>query len=96
MTVGGVMTLPGKVENTTRFRVHSRSYIDDDTFAPGYATLDVRFARAIAWGLGAYLGVVNAFDVTKDPLRFGDQRPVQGRTFYIGMTAELPADEEQP
>jgi outer membrane receptor for ferrienterochelin and colicins len=96
VTAAGVMTLPGQVENTTRFRVHSRSYIDDDTFAPGYATLDVRFARAIAWGLGAYLGVVNALDVTKDPLRFGDQRPVQGRTFYIGMTAELPADEDQP
>lgn len=94
VTVGLQTMLPGRLDTTTRFRVHSRSYIDDDTYAPGYSTLDVRVARAIAWGLGAYLGVVNALDATKDPLRFGDQRPVEGRTFYVGMTAELPAEEE--
>lgn len=94
VTVGLQAMLPGRVESTTRFRVHSRAYIDDATHAPGYSTLDVRFARALAWGLGAYLGVVNALDVTKDPARFGDQRPLEGRTFYLGLTAELPHDDE--
>ena len=94
VTTGGTALLPGDVELTARYRVHSRAYLDDRTATPGYSTLDVRLGRAIAWGLGAYLGVVNALDATRDPTRIADQRPIEGRTFYVGVTADLPEDEE--
>lgn len=94
VTTGGTALLPGDVELTARYRVHSRAYLDDRTATPGYSTLDVRLGRAIAWGLGAYLGVVNALDATRDPTRIADQRPIEGRIFYVGLTADLPEDEE--
>jgi outer membrane receptor for ferrienterochelin and colicins len=94
VTAGGTAWLPGEVELNARFRVHSRAYLDDRTATPGYATLDVRIARPLAWGLGAYVGVVNALDATKDPTRIADQRPIEGRTFFVGLVADLPEEEE--
>ena len=77
-----------------RLRVVTDAYIDDATRAPPFGVLDVRVAQKTWPGGEAYAGMLNGLGAEKDPLRFGDQRPVEGRTFYLGVSADLPPPEE--
>jgi outer membrane receptor for ferrienterochelin and colicins len=77
-----------------RFRTVSDAYIDGISRAPGYSMFDARLGRALWPRSQAYVGMLNALDVHQEPGRIGDTRPPLGRTFYIGLRAELPWEED--
>jgi outer membrane receptor for ferrienterochelin and colicins len=77
-----------------RARVVTDAYIDDETRTPPFGTLDLRVAQKVWPGAQAYAGVLNLLGVQKDPLRELDQRPIEGRTLYLGLAAELPPPTE--
>jgi outer membrane receptor for ferrienterochelin and colicins len=85
--------LPLKLELVVRYRAVTDAFIDVGVRSPAFQTVDARLARPLWAGAQAYAGVLNALGVVKDPDRTGDQRPIAGRTFYLGLTAELPAEE---
>lgn len=68
------------------------AYLEDTLRAPAFATLDLRVAQRTWPGGSAFLGVLNLLGVQKDAGRPGDQRPIEGRTFYLGVEAELPPE----
>ncbi|WP_153819582.1 TonB-dependent receptor plug domain-containing protein [Polyangium spumosum] len=85
--------LPLRIELVLRYRMVTDAFLDEGLRTPGFQTIDARIARPVVGGFRAYAGVLNALGVQKDPGRLGDQRPVQGRTLYLGLTADLPAEE---
>ncbi|MBK9263639.1 MAG: TonB-dependent receptor [Polyangiaceae bacterium] len=85
--------LPWRLELVMRYRMVTDAFLDEGLRTPGFQTLDARLARPLWSGAQAYAGVLNALGVQKDPDRLGDQRPVQGRTIYVGLTAEYPLEE---
>ncbi|MDI1450542.1 TonB-dependent receptor [Polyangium sp. 6x1] len=85
--------LPWRLELVARYRMVTDAFLDEGLRTPGFQTIDARIARPIFRGARAYAGVLNALGVQKDPSRLGDQRPVQGRTLYVGLTADFPAEE---
>jgi outer membrane receptor for ferrienterochelin and colicins len=85
--------LPLKLELIARYRMVTDAFLDEGLRTPGFQTLDARLSRPIWRGVRGYAGVLNAFGVQKDPTRLGDQRPAQGRTLYVGLTADIPAEE---
>jgi hypothetical protein len=66
------------------------AYLDDETRAPPFATLDLRITHKIIPSLSVYAGALNVLGTQKDPTRLGDQRLIEGRTFTLGFTTELP------
>jgi outer membrane receptor for ferrienterochelin and colicins len=86
--------LPFRLELTLRWRGVTDAFVDETTRAPGFATLDARLGRPLWRSSLAYVGVLDALDVRKDPNLPGDQRPIAGRTLYAGLTAELPWETE--
>lgn len=85
--------LPFRVELFARWRGVTDAFIDERTRTPAYSTLDARIARPLWPSSLAYVGVQNALDIRRDPSLAGDQRPIAGRTFYVGLTAELPLED---
>lgn len=91
--------LPWQLELTLRWRGVTDAYVGENLRSPASSSLDGRLARPVLparaeWPrLVAYVGVLNALDVRKDPSLPGDQRPLAGRTLYAGITAELPSEE---
>lgn len=85
--------LPWKLELVARHRTVTDAFLDENLRTPGFQTLDLRVARPLWAAAQVYAGILNALDVQKDPTRLGDQRPAQGRTMYIGLTAEFPPEE---
>jgi len=77
-----------------RLRTVTDAYLDDDNRSPPFATLDLRVAQEVWPGGQAYAGVLNLLGIQKDPERDFDQRPIEGRTFYLGIAAELPPPTE--
>lgn len=88
------INLPWKLELYARWRTVTDAFIDVSVRSPGFSTFDARLARALWNKAQAYAGVTNILDVQKDPARLGDQRPIEGRTFYIGIRSEYPWAEE--
>ncbi|MFT3774939.1 MAG: TonB-dependent receptor [Minicystis sp.] len=86
--------LPLRLQLALRFRAVTDAYLEDGLRTVGFETLDARIGRPIWPGSLAYAGVLNALDARKDPDRAGDQRPIAGRTLYLGLTAELPWENE--
>jgi len=82
--------LPYKLGLYARFRAVTDAFVDEALRSPGFQTLDARVSRELWPGAEAYIGVLNALDAKKDPTRPGDQRPLAGRTLYLGITAEYP------
>ena len=82
-----IATTPFGLEALARFRSVSHAFIDEQTRAPGFTTLDARISQVVHPLISAYAGALNLLDVRKDPFRLGDQRPLSGRTFYLGLTA---------
>jgi outer membrane receptor for ferrienterochelin and colicins len=62
--------------------------------APGFANLDVRLGQTFARSIEVYGGVLNLLGVEKNIAWIGDQRPVEGRTFYLGIRGDLPPPED--
>jgi outer membrane receptor for ferrienterochelin and colicins len=87
------LELPLGFEIYARQRVVTDAFVEPELRAPGFQTLDARLARDVWGGVRAHAGVLNVFGAQKDPLRPGDQRPLAGRVFYLGATAELPTEE---
>jgi len=85
--------MPAGLELYVRWRVVSDAYVSDDVRSPPFQTLDVRVAKTLWPQAEAYVGVLNAFDARPTPGRIGDQRPLDGRVFYLGLRAELPAED---
>ncbi|MFO0552308.1 MAG: TonB-dependent receptor [Polyangiaceae bacterium] len=76
-----------------RARVVTDAYIEDTIRAPAFGTLDLRVAQRLWPRARAYAGVLNVLGAQKDPSRIGDQRPLEGRTFYLGIEADFPSEE---
>ncbi|MBX3190040.1 MAG: TonB-dependent receptor [Labilithrix sp.] len=86
---------PGwKMELYVRSRIVTDSFLDQDTRAPGYQTLDVRVGRALWPRSQLYVGSVNLLDVKQDPGRIGDTRSPLGRILYVGLKADFPWEDE--
>jgi len=85
--------LPLEIELVLRYRIVTDAFLDEGLRTPGFQTLDARLARPLWPAAQIYAGVLNATGVQRDPDRLGDQRPIPGQTFYLGLTAELPAEE---
>jgi outer membrane receptor for ferrienterochelin and colicins len=86
--------LPLRLELTARFRTVMDAFIDDNLRAPAFSTLDGRLSRPLWPGSLAYIGALNALDIRKDPDLPGDQRPIAGRTLYVGLTIEPPSETD--
>jgi outer membrane receptor for ferrienterochelin and colicins len=86
----GLASLPLKLELYLRWRGVTDAFIDEDTRTPGFSTLDARLGRELWPKAQVYTGVTNLFNVQKDALRPGDQRPIDGRTIYVGIRSEYP------
>lgn len=84
---------PIRLSFYARMRGVLDAYIDDTTRAPGFVTLDLRVSKGLWPGAEAYAGALNVLGAQKDPAISGDQRPIEGRTFSLGVSTELPAKE---
>jgi outer membrane receptor for ferrienterochelin and colicins len=89
------IAFPPKLELYVRTRVVTSAFIDPDTRAPGYETIDLRLSRALWSRAEAYGGVQNLLDVRPDPGRVGDTRPPLGRILYLGLRAEFPWEDDR-
>lgn len=85
--------LPRGIEVYLRWRLVSDAYVADDLRSPAFQTLDMRVSKALWPAARAYAGVLNVFNERPTPGRLGDQRPLDGRVFYVGLTGELPAED---
>ncbi len=83
-----------RLEGSARYRWVSSAYVAEDIRAPGFGTLDLRLDCRIWREMHAYTGVLNLLDTHKDPERLGDTRPVLGRSFYLGVSGNLPGSDE--
>jgi outer membrane receptor for ferrienterochelin and colicins len=87
--------LPAELEVVLRYRLVTDAFIAADLRTPGFQTVDARLGRPLWPSSLLYVGVLNAGDTHRDPTRLADQRPLVGRTFYVGLTAELPWENEE-
>lgn len=78
------------LELMLRERGVSGAYLDDGLRTPPFVMLDARVAYWFLPELQAYVGVLNALDAQDDPERPGDQRPVTGRIFVVGVSVRYP------
>ncbi|KYF70708.1 TonB-dependent receptor, partial [Sorangium cellulosum] len=85
--------LPLRLELVTRLRTLTSAFVAAGLRAPGFTTLDARLARPLWPSSQAYVGVRNVLGAQKDPDRLGDHRPLEGRTVYLGVIAELPWED---
>lgn len=90
VSASAIATLPWSIEAVLRARFVTDAYLADDLRAPGFCTLDARVQKAIWTGLRVYAGALNLLGAQKDPLRPGDARPIEGRIFYAGASADFP------
>lgn len=81
------------LELSAHSRAVSSSYVDEGIESPGFMTVGGRVAYQIDPSVRAYAGVVNALDVQKNPGRVGDERPLRGRVFNVGIVAEFPTED---
>ena len=88
-----VATAPWDLEVTVRQRIVTDAFIEENLRTPGFQMLDLRLAQTVWKEMMVYGGVLNLLDSRKDPDRLGDQRPLVGRTFYLGLAAKLPPEE---
>jgi outer membrane receptor for ferrienterochelin and colicins len=78
-----------------RFRYTSGAFIengDADLHSVAYATLAARIAYRPVAPLSVYVGGENLTNVQRDTDRLGDQRPLLGRTLYLGISGDFNAD----
>lgn len=86
---------PGwKMELYGRARIVTNAFLDENTRAPGYGTVDVRVGRELWPRSQLYVGALNVTDVKSDPGRIGDTRSPLGRIFYVGLRADFPWEED--
>jgi len=83
------------IEGYTRYRVVTDAFINADIRSVGFSMLDFRLSYRPYPALEVYSGVLNTLDAMKDPDRLGDQRPLVGRTFTLGLIADV-AEELLP
>ncbi len=86
-------TTPIGLSFYARLRTVTDAYLDDETRTPPFGTLDLRVAQVMWTDAQAYVGVLNLLGAQKSPDRASDPRPIEGRTFYLGIAAELPPTE---
>lgn len=85
--------LPARLSLVARARLVSDSYVADGSRSVAFATADLRLARRIGGpGDEVFVGALNLLDARKDPRRVGDQRPLDGRSFYVGFRMSYPFD----
>lgn len=73
-----------------RYKAVTSAFVTPEIDAPGYHTLDFRLSRTLIPELEGYVGVLDVLDIHRDPFRIGDQRPIAGRTFYLGVLFSFP------
>ncbi len=74
------------LELTVRNRMVSGSYLTRDITTPGFTKLDARVSQRLNEHLWLHVGLLNALDARDDPARPGDQRPIVGRLYVVGLT----------
>ncbi len=77
-----------------RWRGFSDAFAGGGPRSPGYSSLDARISWSLWSGSEVYLGGTNLMDIRRDPSRPGDLRPALGRTVYLGLRADFPAEDE--
>jgi outer membrane receptor for ferrienterochelin and colicins len=94
LTVAARGNLLGRLEGSARYRWVSSAFVETDVQAPGFGALDLRLSYRIWRDVTAYVGALNVLDTKKNPDRFGDARPALGRSFYLGVSGDLPGNVE--
>ncbi len=89
-----LLLMPLGFELNLRERIVTDAFIDEGLRTPGFAMLDARLAKSLWPSAEAYVGALNLLDAQKDPAQLGDQRPLAGRVFYLGLTADIPPEEQ--
>ncbi|MEZ4313197.1 MAG: TonB-dependent receptor [Polyangiaceae bacterium] len=90
VTAGVTASLPFAMEAVLRARLVTDAYLDDDLRTPAFLTVDARLQKSIGRHLRLYTGTLNLLGAQKDPHRTGDSRPIEGRQFYLGASADFP------
>jgi outer membrane receptor for ferrienterochelin and colicins len=85
--------LPYGIDLVFRARFVTDAYIDDVTRTPGFGTLDARISKTIYGNIRGYCGALNLLGAQKDPMMPSDARPVEGRIFYAGASADFPWEQ---
>jgi outer membrane receptor for ferrienterochelin and colicins len=94
LTAAARSRLFGRLEGSARYRWVSSAFVEDDVRAPSFGALDLRLSYRIWRDVQAYVGALNVLDTKKDPNRLGDVRPAVGRSFYLGVSGDLPGSTE--
>lgn len=87
------LELPERFVVNARAKVVSRTYIAEGIISPPFATIDLRLAKGLWPSAEVYVGATNVLGIEKDPEQIGDQRPLEGRTLYLGIAADFPWEE---
>lgn len=88
-----IATLPYGLDAVARARYVTEAYIDEGIRSPGFGTLDLRLSKVVYGRIRAYVGALNVIGAQKAPDRPGDARPVEGRIFYAGASADFPWEQ---
>jgi outer membrane receptor for ferrienterochelin and colicins len=96
LTIGADLELPFGLNSHVHYKVVSgaHGFIDDQPNEESFGLLDGRVGLWLFAGLEAYAGVLNLFDVKRDPENAADVRPALGRSLYIGLRGEAPGEEQ--
>jgi outer membrane receptor for ferrienterochelin and colicins len=96
VTLGAHASL-GVFDATLRYRWVAAAYagtVDQEELrSAAFGVLDARLSARMFDPLEAFVGVLNAADVARDPFEPGDTRPALGRQFYVGFRGSASADE---
>ncbi len=87
--------LPAELSLSIRWRAITSAFVDVGVDAPGWMSLDTRLERPLGDTFHVYAGVLDALGARREPYRTGDQRPIVGRSVYLGVTADWPGEAEQ-
>lgn len=83
-----------RLEGNARYRWVSSAFVGDNLRAPSFGALDLRLSYRVWRDVRAYVGALNVLDTKKDPNQLGDVRPAVGRSFYFGVSGDLPGTTE--
>ncbi len=88
-----LLNLPYGIDAVVRVRYVTEAFIEEGLRSPGFGTLDARISKVVYGRIRAYCGALNLLGSQKAPGQPGDARPVEGRIFYAGASADFPWEQ---
>lgn len=88
-----IANLPYGIDAVVRIRYVTEAFIEEGIKSPGFGTFDARISKVVWKRIKAYAGGLNLLGSQKVAGRIGDTRPVEGRIFYAGVSADFPWEQ---